>query len=184
MRQRKGDFKAFFLDHYNAMVRFGMSYLSGCEEAEDVVQDAFIRLYEQWESMESLEHARSFLYLAIRNGCVSRLRHQDVMARFAQSNAQEPEWDDTAEWEATYQETLRLLRKAIDGLPAQSRRIILLKLEGRNTSEIAELLNISPNTVKTLTRNAYRTLRHSLGGLSEDMILFLLLLEMFHRASG
>ena len=73
--------------------------------------------------------------------------------------------------EITYQETLRILHQAIDTLPPQTRKIILLGLNGKNNNEIAEALNISVNTVKTQMKIAYKTLRQL-----KDPMLFLLFL--------
>ena len=74
--------------------------------------------------------------------------------------------------EITYQETLRILHQAIDTLPPQTRKIILLGLNGKNNNEIAEALNISVNTVKSLKKSAYTSLR----GQLKDPMLFLLFL--------
>ena len=70
------------------------------------------------------------------------------------------------------QDTLRILHQAIDTLPPQTRKIILLGLNGKNNNEIAETLNISVNTVKSLKKSAYTSLREQL----KDPMLFLLFL--------
>ena len=75
--------------------------------------------------------------------------------------------------EITYQETLRILHQAIDTLPPQTRKIILLGLNGKNNNEIAEALNISVNTVKTQMKIAYKTLREKLKQEQFSLLLFL-----------
>ncbi len=77
--------------------------------------------------------------------------------------------------EVTCQETLRLLRKAVEELLPQSRRIIELALKGNGNAEIAETLGISVNTVKTLMKSACRFLRDSLGDVSDELFFLLLL---------
>lgn len=76
--------------------------------------------------------------------------------------------------EITYQETLRLLSFAISQLPPQTREIIQLGLEGNNNTEIADLLHISVNTVKSMKKSAYRRLREILGKEYTLLILKLL----------
>lgn len=76
--------------------------------------------------------------------------------------------------EITYQETLRLLYKAILELSPQTREVILQGLEGKNNNEIAATLNISVNTVKTLKKGVYKKLRDTLGD-EFSFLLFLLL---------
>ncbi len=171
------DFKRFFLDYYNVMVRFAKTYLSQ-DDCQDVVQDAFIKLYAAWNSVPTEGQARSFLYITVRHLCVSRLRHQSLEEMFILREMDEA--DNTAgadEFfsEVTYQETLRLLRRSIEELPPQSRRIMQLALKGNGNAEIAETLGISVNTVKTLKKSAYRSLRDSLGDVSDELFFLLLL---------
>ena len=82
--------------------------------------------------------------------------------------------------EITYQETLRILHQAIDTLPPQTRKIILLGkvvfklviLEDMKYKDVADSLGISVNTVKSLKKSAYTSLR----GQLKDPMLFLLFL--------
>lgn len=171
------DFKRFFLGYYNVMVRFACAYLPPTD-CQDVVQDAFIKLYAAWDSIPTEGQARSFLYITVRHLCVSRLRHQSLEEMFILREMEQA--DDAVEADAffsevTYQETLRLLRKAVEELPPQSRRIIELALKGNGNAEIAETLGISVNTVKTLKKSAYRFLRDSLGDVSDELFFLLLL---------
>jgi RNA polymerase sigma-70 factor (family 1) len=173
----KNDFKSFFLNYFHTVVRFAVAYLQDESECQDIAQETFIRLYQSWPSIETEEQARSFMYTTARNLCISRIRHQTIEEQFVlteleKTNPDEP--DENFYSEVTYQETLRLLRKAIDVLPQQSRQIILLGLSGKNNNEVAEMLGISVNTVKTLKKGAYKSLRNSLGDLPEEMLLLLL----------
>ena len=76
--------------------------------------------------------------------------------------------------EVTRQETIRILYTAIDQLPPQSRRVILLNLEGKNNNEVAGELKISVNTVKFLKKSAYETLRGLLSKNYFFVLMFLL----------
>ena len=76
--------------------------------------------------------------------------------------------------EVTYQETLRVLYNAIDKLPPQTKEIILIGLDGKDNNEIAATLNISVNTVKTLKKNAYKTLRELLVDHKAMLLLVIL----------
>lgn len=92
---------------------------------------------------------------------------------FLENNTETTE--DHIHQEIIYQETLRLLHAAVSQLPKQSRKIILLGLEGKNNQEIAEEMGISINTIKTLKKNAYRFLREELKDFSPDMLFIVLL---------
>ena len=67
----------------------------------------------------------------------------------------------------------RIIDDAVNALPTQSKKIIKMHLEGKQNKEIAETLNISVNSVKTLKYNALYTLKHSLKDYFYLLILFL-----------
>lgn len=176
----KPNFKSFFLNYFNAVVRFSVTYLQDESECQDIAQETFIRLYQSWFSIETEEQARSFMYTTARNLCISHIRHQTIEEQFVMAELEKIRREDTDEnfySEVTYQETLRLLRKAIEALPQQSRQIILLGLNGKNNNEIADLLDVSVNTVKTLKKGAYKSLRNTLGDLPEELLILLLVLS-------
>lgn len=81
--------------------------------------------------------------------------------------------DDNYLQEVTLRETIRILYAAIDRLPPQSQKIILLNLQGKNNNEVAEELNISVNTVKSLKKSAYMTLRKYVGKEYLWLLIFL-----------
>ncbi len=176
----KSNFKSFFLNYFSTVVRFAVTYLQDESECQDIAQETFIRLYQSWPAIETEEQARSYMYTTARNLCISRIRHQTIEEQFVLTELEKDTSEDTDEIfysEVTYQETLRLLRKAIEALPQQSRQIILLGLGGKNNHEIADLLGVSVNTVKTLKKGAYKSLRHALGDLPEELLLLLLVLS-------
>lgn len=175
-------FKNFFLCNFNAVVRFVNVYICNESDSQDIAQETFLRLYEHWDSLPSQEEARSYMYAVARNLCMSYLRHQSVEIDFMQKTMESPDKEEAEEQmflhEVTYQETMRLLREAIDKLPQRSRQIILLGLDGKNNVEIANIMGVSVNTVKTLKKSAYKSLREAIGNLPEDYFFFILFLLM------
>ena len=123
-----------------------------------------------------MEKAKSFLYTTTRNLCLNHLKHKKIEHQYIQAIKIEEEEAEEQFYleEVTYQETHRILRAAIDQLPPQTREVILVSLDGKNNNEIAETLDISVNTVKTLKKNAYKFLRESLGSRNLYILLFLL----------
>lgn len=172
------EFKSFFLGNFNTVVRFVLTFTADGDEAEDIAQETFLRLYERWNDLATPEETRSFMYTTAHNLSISRLRHQNVAAQYGQHLLEEgaDREDPRVAEEITYQETLRLLREAVDSLPRQMRQVILLSLDGKNNQETARLMGVSVNTVKTLKKGAYAKLRSRLGGLTEEELMFTLLL--------
>jgi RNA polymerase sigma-70 factor (ECF subfamily) len=159
----------FFQEYLEPVTRFAKRYTGNGEVAGDIAQESFIRLYQRWGRFDSPEKAKSFLYTTVRNGCLDYLKHLNIEKRYF--NEQQPGDnparglpgdDDEFLHEVTYQETLRVVRAAIQKLSPRGRDIIIYGMNGKNNSEIAETMHISVNTVKTLKKDAYATLRELL----------------------
>ena len=170
------NFKFFFQEYFEPVFQFARKYTENDAIARDFTQDAFIKLYEKRKDFDAIEKAKSFLYTTTRNLCLNYLKHKKIELQYFQEVKIEDEEAEEQFYleEVTYQETLRILRTAIDQLPPQTREVILVSLDGKNNNEIAETLDISVNTVKTLKKNAYKSLRESLGSRNLYILLFLL----------
>lgn len=131
-----------------------------------------------WGEFETIESCQGFLYTIARNLALDDLKHKKAQDNYIQSF---PENNETVEHaflkEVTRQETFRILYSAIDHLPAQTRQVILYSLEGLSVQEVGDRMGISANTVKTLKKNAYASLRNL---LSREYLVFLIVfLEKF-----
>ncbi len=166
------NFRLFFEEYFEPVYRFARKYTAEDHIARDIAQDTFIRLYERRNDFDVPEKAKSFVYITARNLCLDYLKHQKVRQEYTQQEQVEEKITDSLH-EITYQETLRLLYKAIDQLPPQTQKIIILGLNGKNNEEIARELRISVNSVKTLKKSAYKTLRKILG--NHPVLLWILL---------
>lgn len=179
METHKHSFKSFYKMYFNSIVQFAIYYLENEDEGEDIAQETFLKIYEKWDMINSEEQMRSYLYITAKNLCFDKLRHQNVKEGYSQQIAIENKMSNEEEEsflsEVTYQETFRQLYKAIGELPPRAQRIILLGLKGKSNIEISEELNISVNTVKTLKKNAYKSLRNNKSLISENAFGLLLI---------
>ena len=156
------DFERFFKEFYPAVYAFMQHYTGDAELSADLTQDVFLRVYEQREKIVSLESAKAFLYTVGRYLYWNHCKHERARERYMEQLQEDEEDDYDFLSEVTKEETIRLLYAAIDKLPPQTRRIILLNLDGKNNDEIAEELSVTVNTVKTLKQSAYSALRKML----------------------
>ena len=154
-------FELFFNTYYEPVYLFSLKYVREEPVAQDIAQNVFVSLYEKRENFYAIEKAKSFAYTTAHNLCLNHLRHSQIAQKYISQREEEEE--QNCLHEITYQETLRLLSFAISQLPPQTREIIQLGLEGNNNTEIADLLHISVNTVKSMKKSAYRRLREILG---------------------
>lgn len=168
------EFKAFFSDFFVPVCRFIARY-TNAEEAADIAQEVFVKVYERWSAFEAEENAKAFLYTVARNLCFDYLKHKRAENNYISVFPENNEIvEQTFLKEVTRQETFRILYSAIGQLPGQTRQVILYSLEGSSVQEVGDKMGISVNTVKTLKKNAYSMLRDLLS--KEYLILLFLLL--------
>ena len=166
--------KQFFESFYPSVCLFARKYVRDIDIAEDIAQESFIEFWRRREQFADLKALKGFIYTVTRNKCLNQIKlnsiHEDILRDQLFS-------DDFFFELVQEEETYRILYQAINNLAGQSRRIILLSLKGYKISEIADELNISVNTVKTLKKNAYKELRSKL----QDHIFILFLLNQLLR---
>lgn len=163
---RRGDqaaFETMFRAHYPALCRYASTLADGdWDEAEDIVQQAFVKIWEQRERIQILWSAKSYLYKVVHNAALNRLRAARTRERFKQYNAEQLETNH-APHPYPEQELRERLQKALAALPAQCRRIFeLSRFEELKYREIAEQLDISIKTVEAQMGKALRLLRGQL----------------------
>jgi RNA polymerase sigma-70 factor (ECF subfamily) len=174
---RRGDKKAFrsvFDLYFNALAAFGYKYVPDFQAVEDMVQEAFISFWEGRDKFDHLNAVKSFLYTAVRNKCLNHLKHQSVRRKHEDSLVYSLESDQYFDSHVIEEETFNQLFAEIRNLPASSREIMLLALNGLKNQEIADELEISINTVKTQKKIAYAKIKDAMGPMATVMLLVLM----------
>jgi RNA polymerase sigma-70 factor (ECF subfamily) len=171
----KGDidtFRLFFESFYPSLCIFARKYLYETDAAADIAQEAFIKLFNAIEDSKEITSAKAYLYTIVKNDSLNYLRRQSLSSEYIKE-----QYTDTSFFQDCIieEETYRIIHDAIKTLAPQSRQIIELSLKGINNNIIADKLNISVNTVKTLKRVAYQKLRVKL----KDHVYILFILNYF-----
>ena len=149
-------FHQIYNSYYKALVNYAMQMLGTQDSAEDVVQNAFMQLWQQGRQSRGDNHIRAFLYNITRNAAIDRLRHDKIVQDYQESY----EINANGEEESIFtEEVFRQLFEEIDRLPSRQREIFLLLMKGQKNREIAENLNIAEETVKKLRFRGMKTLR-------------------------
>lgn len=164
-------FKTFFEENFSSVVLFADKYVGNMDVATDIAQECFIRLWREKVFFESVDKIKGFLYTAARNLALNELKHDAIVANHIRKEmlASEEYFQDNLAEEEVY----AIIYKAVDALAPQSRRVILMSLQELSNGEIAEKLNISVNSVRTLKQNAYKKLK----GLLKDYFYLLFLFD-------
>ncbi|WP_262714441.1 RNA polymerase sigma-70 factor [Pedobacter sp. BS3] len=135
------------------------------EEARDLVQELFIYLWNNRESLHITTSLSSYLYTSVRNRILNAYRNQKVREAYIHSLQDFIAAGENITEEAVrHKELIRLVEQEVAALPPQMRLIFeMSRNREMSHQQIAEELNISPQTVRTQVRNALRILRVKLG---------------------
>lgn len=169
----KSDLKKIFNTYYEALVSYGCRFLSLRDECEDLVQDIFVELWEKDLSFPDTVSLKVYLYKATRNKCFNFIKHSKVKDKYAANNIQLLEDDSLFLEQILEEEIVRQLHRAIELLPDRKKEIIKLSLIGHPNVEIAAILGIKLQTVKTLKSQSYTILRSQFKDL--DTLLYFLI---------
>jgi RNA polymerase sigma-70 factor (sigma-E family) len=146
---------SLFYAHYPQLVRTGYSLAGDWAVAEELAQEAFMRLWRRWRWIRDPEAAPTYLHRTVVNLGNSAIRRRVLERRVASFRAEPPEGPDpVADLE---------LRQAIAALTPRKRACVVLRyLAGMTEVQTAQILGVSPGTVKSQTHKALRQLRERL----------------------
>lgn len=164
--ERSGEsYRTLLAQHWGPLMRYAASILRSDEALEDVVQTAFVRLWEQRAPRDS-QHDVAFLYRTVRNLAFNERRWLRVRARWRAGVlsemwfAAEPDEEEAAE---------RRVRDAVAALPRRRREVFeLARFHGLSYRQIADTLGLSPQTVANHMSAALHDLRDALRDLLND----------------
>ncbi|CAG4988894.1 ECF RNA polymerase sigma factor SigE [Dyadobacter sp. CECT 9275] len=157
-----GDEAAFaqLYNYYkNPALRFSISLLKDEEEAENMTQDLFLKIWMRRAQIKPDQNFSSYLFTCLRNMAFDhfkkmekseqmRMHYMDMMKAYAEDEKEEKE------------RRLNMVQTAVDSLSVKRKMILRLNIEeGKSYQEIAEFLRISKNTVKNQLVKAKQLLR-------------------------
>lgn len=187
LSEQRKDFKFedIYLSYFPKMKRFAKEYVISDEDAENIVQDVFVELWENKEMLNMHINLIAYLFTTTKNKCLNHLRHKLVVQDTATKLQEEytislrMNLDSLETFDNNLfsdQDIEKLINRALDSLPEKCRKIFIMsKIEGKKQKEIAQELNISINTVGTQIAIAYKKLRTELKDYF-PILLFLLFL--------
>lgn len=152
-------YNALFNEMYASLCLFAERFLIVPAEGEDLVQEIFIKLWNNFEEFDSYTTIKAYLYQSTRNSCLSLLRHEKVKRKYEMDSLNQVEAESYFLKQMVEEETSRMIANSIENLPPQRRKILKLSMQGLKNYEIADDMQISVNSVKTQKAIAYKTLR-------------------------
>lgn len=153
---------------------FHLAYrmMNNRQEAEDVVQESFLRVYKHLDRYDENQKFSTWIYRIATNLCIDRLRkRRQIYSLDAASTEHDgldgysmmPSDERTPESELILSETQRIIREAIDTLPAKYKSVMVLRyLQDMSLQEISEVLDMPVTTVKTRVHRGREYMRKKL----------------------
>jgi RNA polymerase sigma-70 factor, Bacteroides expansion family 1 len=166
------NFENIYLTYFSKIKHFAKVYVISDEDAENIVQDVFMELWEHRNTRFEYTNLVAYLFTTTKNKCLNFLRHKTIIKESADKIQEEYNLTLQASLNSlealdvdlfSTKDTEEILKNALNALPEKCRQIFIMnKIEGKKQKEIASILNISVNTVETQMGIAYKQLRKEL----------------------
>lgn len=163
----EGVFRELFEKEYNGLCRYAMTFMQDSHLAEDVVQDTFIKIWEQKKDLVGNPQIRFYLLTAVKNNCISALRKQNTRGEVltdTDPDIQPEPFITTRQHYEQLDEQKKKIADALNQLPPKCKEVFLLvKMHGLSYKQAAESLDISVKTVENQMGKAIKTLKEYVG---------------------
>jgi RNA polymerase sigma-70 factor (family 1) len=166
-RFQQGDsdaFKILYDLHFPRLFLIIETYVGQRELAEDIMSNAFIKLYERRAGIRELEHVYGFLFVVARNEAIEHYRNQrrQRVARKEQEQLVDREYHDPRETERERDRWMAKIQNLVELLPPARRKIFRLHFfDGLTIREIANQLKLTETTVRNQRNRALIFLRQA-----------------------
>ncbi len=168
-------FTALVRRHQGPLFHFAFRQLRSAPAAEDVVQEAFVRVVQSAAEFKNEARFTTWVYTITRNLCIDHLRKRALRKHPSLDESRGEEGDGptlgeqtadpraSVEREATGTELKERIARAVDTLPDEQREVFLMReLSNLPFKEIAEITGVPENTVKSRMRYALERLQEAL----------------------
>ncbi|MDN5214461.1 RNA polymerase sigma-70 factor [Fulvivirgaceae bacterium BMA12] len=155
-------YEEVFRRYYQPLCLFSLKYVKDPDEAEEIVQNMFVRIWQKRKELAIATSVKSYLYQSVRNACLNHLKHNNIKLDY-QKNALATTSSASASDTLVALELEVKVRETLHKLPPERKKIFLMsRNEGLKYREIAEKLNISVKTVENQMSQALKFLKSEL----------------------
>lgn len=169
-------FEMLFKTYYQSLCKYAYSFLNDKDEAEEVVQAAFITVWDKRKAIEIQTSIKSYLYRMVRNSCLNVIKHEKIKKQHAafEMAGGEPSHEGVSQ-SVISSELEQKIYEAMKALPQQCRLVFQLsRFEELKYAEIANQMNISVKTVENQMGKALKIMRAQ---LKDYLLLFLIFMK-------
>jgi RNA polymerase sigma-70 factor (ECF subfamily) len=175
---KKGDrfaFKYLFTTYYNRLVAYITTYTHNKMQSEDIVQQAFVSLWEDKSKLDQTKSPKPYLYAIAYNRYIDTIKKSKKQEKLISQIWERALLDRIEEDTEALERRIQKMKQVIDSLPPKCKEIIILnKIQGVKYKEIADQMGISVKTVESQMRIAFIKIREA---FKEDPLIIFLLLK-------
>ncbi len=166
-------FETLFKTHFQHLCNFAQNYVSDIETSKEIVQNAYIKIWENKTNINANKSIKSYLFTSVKNQCLNYIRDNKKF----RSNILDV---DIADYDISFEETEekieieKKVNETLEKLPPKCRQIFeLSRFENLKYKEIAEKLKISQKTVEAQMSKALKIFREDFKNIIKILIIYL-----------
>jgi len=157
------EFKREIIPMQRKLYAFALRILQNREESEDVVQEIFVKLWRMRGELGTIRNREAFAMTMTKNLCIDKLKKKRMLSLDEDQMQFEGTSDSNPLKEVQLNDAVALVNQIVNDLPDQQRIIIQLRdIEGYTSEEVAEILDISQNTMRVSLSRARQKIREHL----------------------
>lgn len=157
-------FTQLYTTHLNNLYRYIFLFTKSKEETEEILQEIFIKIWENREKLPEVDSLKNYLFRSAKNKLIDNIRHLQIRQRVLSEIKRTKDISETSTSDqCAYREYYHVVQQAIEKLPPKRKLIFRLNIEnGLSQDEIAIQLNISKSVVQKQTYKASHFVREYL----------------------
>jgi RNA polymerase sigma factor (sigma-70 family) len=155
------EFRALITEHKNKLFRMACWMLHDQSEAEDVVQEVFLKMWEKQTDRNHYNNLEAYLVEMTKNKCLNRIKsRKKLVNEDLLKSMKSPQ--TSADYNFERSDELKRIKDVIAQLPENQRIVLQLKgVEGLDIHEIAKLLNETDNNIRVILSRARQAVRET-----------------------
>ena len=162
------EFKALFLPHHAKLYRTAYALLRNQQDAEDIVQEAYLKLWNKRHELSIAANAEAYCVMLTRNLCLDLLRNARYRTDDTPADALTLSADGDTERELEARDEARQMKRLIDRLPEVQKKVVWLRdVNGCSMEEIEQATGLSAVNIRATLSKARKRIREQFNRLTK-----------------
>ena len=156
-------FKELFMPFHTKLYRIAMALLGNRDDAEDILQETYCKLWDRREQLDEVNNAEAFSVTMIKNLCIDFLRSQQTKPDETEIDSVSLPAGRAPDSEMEEKETLQKVRQCISNLPENQQQVIRLRsIAECSIEETAKITGFSSANIRVLLSRARTTIKEEI----------------------